>query len=196
MEINAALGDGMSVRVVAARFGFGRGSIFRHAKSCLRRTATATAEARAKTALRHKELTGDLDAAYSAALLLQTKAEESTDISAAIKAQRHVARLLQLRTKAAGKLLPAVSMVPQPQYRDLGFRIIYDFPEELRMFASSARAQPGPEMDVPVIGFRVRWQVESKDFMSPADRAAKAEADRVQAALDLYAKTKAAEELN
>ena len=199
---NAEIGAGTSLRQVARKFGFSRAATQRHASGCLKLRRNLPAEAREAARKKHGVLSADLDAEYTRVEKLRAAAETSGDTAAILKCSRHLARLLGMRQRAVGRLPSEVLIDATSQIDARLCRIIFDsssWPEDLRHVGGPPvdRTQNLPEdASVIIVKTRICFQRETKENLSAKDRAAEAAVDKMQAALDLAAKIKAAGEPN
>ena len=168
--IDTALKDGMSLRECARTFGFGRGQVFRHSKNCLGRVRSVAEEARRQAKIKFAEVSGDLDAAFASAMALKKRAEEANDLPQILKCERHIARLIHLRQKQAGKLPSEIKIVPgRPPVEAVDPRIV--FPDDaddtlIERFGGQRISEIQPPT-VRTLRNRVCWQ----DTKAPEDSA-------------------------
>lgn len=103
-QVAVELKTGTSVRSIASLHGFSRAAVHRHSRNCLKLRTNASLEAIEEAKAKHTLISSDLDEAFASAEKLKAKAEASGDMAALIKAERHLARLIGLRQRQAGRL--------------------------------------------------------------------------------------------
>src|ERR1017187_7845550 len=111
-EARRLASEGESWNAIARRLGEPRIAVQRFLK-VLGVKKTASTEARALLTIRHEKLRGDLDAALQAAYSLRNVAEQKMDTRMLLAANKQIARILQMQSKATPRLPTAVDVPNQ-----------------------------------------------------------------------------------
>lgn len=155
--VDSALLDGVSIRGVARQFSFGRGSIFRHQRDCIKLRRTADEAAKREATAKREALSGDIESSFRKATERLARAEESGDMNLILRAQAGVSKLLALR----GKMTPAkpremsVTATGRPQDR-INPKFCIAFPPEY-------------EADFALLGIRPPTDEEQREALATFD---------------------------
>jgi transposase len=173
--VDSAMLEGMSIRAAAREFGFNRGSIFRHAKFCIRLRKTAIEEAKRRAEEKRARLSNDVDGLYEQACARLKKAEEDgADMRVILKAQAAVSKALALRSKFAPKprdqaTLTCDSVQPVKRFSSV---VIFEDPA-MACFPAPSAAEIANASIRYVIKFVTRQPTRFDRMFDPADEVAR-----------------------
>jgi hypothetical protein len=182
--IDAALRRGESTRKLAAQFGLGRNSIFRHSCNCIRLRREFVDERKQKAEIERRALAGDVESAYKKACERLDRAEASGDLVQVLKAQAGVNKLLALRERGLPRIRGEQQITttdPKSQLRkalrDQGTRAfcvtyegypVFDTNPDLRNLVSASASERADAVVEFRVVFRERKRLE--DVAAVLDR--------------------------
>jgi hypothetical protein len=169
-EARRLASEGESWNAIARRLGEPRIAVQRFLK-VLGVKKTASTEARALLTIRHEKLRGDLDAALQAAYSLRNVAEQKMDTRMLLAANKQIARILQMQSKATPRLPTAVDVPNQGAAKfAVNTEPIWpdDAPTDLIERFGGRRASEvakDEKSTTPTIRFRVQWQKVAEPWL-------------------------------
>ncbi len=169
LEVNAAIEGGLSLNEISRRFGLARATVQRHSKNCLNRQQRLDAEARAEIEFKRAEMEGNLETALKVAKYVRSKAIESGDLKAILRANNQLNRVLGMMGRTIPKMKEAGTTITTSSSRYIapgGIRFgeiewpVGTDPELIEAFGGRVESDREKRLpaDAPKIRVRIQWQ--------------------------------------